>query len=118
MLPWIIGLGLAALGGALVVAYWNEIVDWLADFIPKIRELFRTVKRNIAHAAGMFIQQMKDAYAKIMHKLYYKEEGKWIEETTTRTLPENEVPPSIRKKLRSQETEVTEEFEKELKLEI
>ena len=118
MLPWIIGLGLAALGGALVVAYWNEIVDWLADFIPKVRELFRTVKRNVAHAAGMFIQRIKDAYAKIMHKLYYKEEGKWIEETTTRTLPENEVPPRIRNLLRSQETDATEAFEQELKLKI
>ncbi len=118
MIPWLIGLGLAALGGALVVAYWDEIIDWLSDFIPKIKKAFNSLKKNIAYAGAMFIQKCKDAYSKIMHKLYYKENGQWIEETTTRTIPESQVPAHIRRKLDIQEKEVTEEFKEILQMEI
>lgn len=112
-------VGLAGLvGGALVVAYWDEIVDWLADFIPRVRQVFSTAMHNVAHAAGMFVQKVKDAYAKIMHKLYYKEEGKWVEETTSREIKESEVPPWIRNKISAQERDMTDEFESKMDLQL
>ena len=55
---------------------------------------------------------------KIAHKLYYKEDEQWIEETTTRKIPESEVPPFIRNKGIKKETDITEEMEEELGLEI
>lgn len=112
-------VGLAGLvGGALIVAYWDDIVDWLADFLPKVKAAFANAVRNIAHAAAMFVQKVKDAYAKIMHKLYYKEEGQWIEETTTREINESEVPPWIRNKISAQERDMSEEFEQKLNLQL
>lgn len=59
-----------------------------------------------------------------MHKLYYKENGNWIEETTTRTIPESEVPPQILAKIQNTNDkegiaeDVTDEMEKELQMTI
>ena len=50
--------------------------------------------------------------------VYYKENGQWIEETTTRKVSEDEVPASIRNKINRKEADITEEIEKELKLEV
>lgn len=118
MVPWLIGLGLAAIGGALIVAYWDDIINWLSDFIPKVKEAFQKFKRNVAHAAAMFVKRVQDGYAKIMHKLYYKENGQWIEETTAKQVKESEVPPNIRRKIAAQEADITEEIEDELCMEI
>ena len=74
MLPLLAGLALLV-GGIIVVAYWDDIVDWLKDFIPKVAQFFRDLPKKIAHAAGMFIQKVEKGLAAIRHKLYYKEEG-------------------------------------------
>ena len=55
---------------------------------------------------------------KIAHKFYYQEDGQWIEETTSRKLPESEVPPFIRNKGIKKETDITEEMEEALGLEV
>ena len=36
MIPFLVGLGLV-IGGTLLVKYWKNIVDWLKDFIPKLK---------------------------------------------------------------------------------
>ena len=103
-------------GGVLLVAYWNEIVSWLKNLVEKLRSAFRSMSKKIAHAAAGFVQRVENGLAAIRHKLYYKEEGQWIEETTTRKIDESEVPASIRAKIRWQEEEVTDELEDELDL--
>ena len=117
MLPILAGLALLV-GGALIVAYWDDIVDWLKDFIPKVVQFFRDLPKKIAHAAAVFIERVEKGLAAIRHKLYYKEEGQWVEETTTRQVKESEVPDFIKNKIRSQEEDITEEMEMELKMEI
>lgn len=103
-------------GGVLLVAYWNEIVSWLKNLVEKLRSAFRSMSKKIAHAAAGFVQRVENGLAAIRHKLYYKEEGQWIEETTTRKIDESEVPATIRAKIRWQEEEVTDELEDELDL--
>ena len=33
---------------------------------------------------------------RLVHKLYYKENGKWVEKTTVREIDESEVPESLK----------------------
>jgi len=112
MIPALIALGV---GLVLAVAYWEEIVEWLSDFLPRIKKQWDKLKK--AHAAQMVGKIVGDI-GKIMHKMYYQENGNWIEETTTRTIPENRVPAAIRAKIQRQygEADITKDIEKELKL--
>lgn len=121
MLPVLLGLGLL-IGGAIIVANWGEVVDWLKDFVPRMKKFWEEFKKNIPHGAriyGDLIVEGADRLAKVMHKLYYKEDGHWVEQTTTRKIPEDEVPEAIRSKLnRSNESDITETMEEELDLEV
>ena len=124
MIPWLIGAVIGIIGTIVVFAYWDEIVDWLNDFIPKLKAAWDSLKQKIAHAAVMMAEKLYEAgelIARIIHKLYYKnEQGQWVEEATIRTVPENQVPPAIRAKIKRQEQEVdiTPEIEEELQLVI
>ena len=105
MLPFLIGLG-ALVGGVLLVAFWDDIVDWLKDLVSKLKSMFASAVKKIAHAAGAFIQKIENGLAAIRHKLYYQEEGEWVEETTTQSrkrkfLPVFCVRQSVHKKLMS-----------------
>ena len=120
MLPLLIAAGLA-IGGVVIVANWNSIANWLKDFVPKLRAVWNSVRKNVPHGARIFgdiIVEGAERLARIIHKLYYKENGQWIEETTTRKVSEDEVPASIRNKINRKEADITEEIEKELKLEV
>ena len=111
-------LAALAIGGILVVAFWDDIVDWMKKLVNGLRQMFSELKKKVAHAAGAFIQRVENKLAAIRHKLYYQEQGEWIEETTTRKIKESEIPPNIRRKIRNSETEVTDEVEDELQLSL
>ncbi len=102
------------LGGLfLVVTYWDEIVNWLKDLVVEVREALK----DLVHAIDVFVQRVKEAVVKFITKVYYKnQQGKWIEETTTREIPESEVPPHIRKKVQKRERNINKEIEQELDL--
>lgn len=120
MLPLLIVAGLA-IGSVVIAANWDSIVNWLKDFVPKLRAAWNSVRENVPHGARIFgdiIVEGAERLARIIHKLYYKENGQWIEETTTRKVSEDEVPASIRNKINRKEADITEEIEKELKLEV
>ena len=120
MLPLLIVAGLA-IGSVVIAANWDSIVNWLKDFVPKLRAAWNSVRENVPHGARIFgdiIVEGAERLSRIMHKLYYKENGQWIEETTTRKVSEDEVPASIRNKINRKEADITEEIEKELKLEV
>lgn len=120
MLPLLIAAGLA-IGSVVIAANWDSIVNWLKDFVPKLRAAWNSVRENVPHGARIFgdiIVEGAERLARIIHKLYYKENGQWIEETTTRKVSEDEVPASIRNKINRKEADITEEIEKELKLEV
>ena len=120
MLPLLIGAGLL-IGGVLIVANWDSIVNWLKDFVPKLKAAWEKVRIMVPHGAriyGDLVVEGADKLAKIMHKLYYKEDGQWVEETTTRKVSQDEVPPAILAKIRMQESDITENMEAELGLEV
>lgn len=109
LFAWIAG-GLLV---AAVVTCWDEIKEWLVEAVSAIKRFFV----GMLHATAAFIKKARATIAKIMHSVYYKEDDKWIEETTTREIPESELPPSVRRKLTTKKKEVTEELE-ELGLEV
>mgnify|MGYP007069902124 CR=1 FL=1 len=113
----IIGLGSIALG-MTAMAHWSEIVGWIKDFVSSLVQIFTTVAVSVAHAAGVFVKEMAQGIAGIMHKLYYKENGQYIERVTTRTLPESEVPDWVKAKLSAQETNMSNEFRERLQLQL
>ena len=127
MLPvaWLIGAGLVGiLGGAAIVYFWDDILKWLHDFLPKVSQMLRSIAKKVPlfeHVAIMLADFVDSVNSKIEHKLYHKmQDGQWMEETTRRTLPESELPPAVKRKLeekrqgRIKEADITEEMELEL----
>lgn len=118
---WLAIAGLAGLlGGAALVYFWDDILEWLHDFLPKvskfIRELGRKFANNFEHITDMIADKIDATNAKISHRLYHKrQDGQWVEEKTSRTLPESELPDSIKRKLakKRHEADITEEMELE-----
>lgn len=56
---------------------------------------------------------------RIMHKQYYREQdGQWMMKTTTAKIDEDQVPDFIKAKISAQETNITEEMQNELGMEI
>lgn len=120
MIPLLVGFGLL-IGGVAIVAYWSEIVDWLKDFLPKLKNFWDTYKSNLPHAAiiaGDFVFEQGAKLARIMHKLYYRENDQWMEETTTRKIDASQLPARIRRNLSVQERDITEDMEHELHMEV
>lgn len=120
MIPFLVGLGLV-IGGTLLVKYWKNIVDWLKDFIPKPKMAWKRVRPMLPYAAiivGDKLWEAGSALVAVMHRLYYKENGEWIEQTTTRKVEESEVPAHIRDRLKNEETNITHEIEEELELTV
>ncbi len=120
MIPVLIGLGLL-IGGIAIVAYWSDIVDWLKDFLPKLKKIWDAYKTNLPHAAiiaGDLIFETGTQLARIMHKLYYREGEQWVEETTTRKVDASQVPERIRNRLSAMENDITSEMEEELGMQV
>ena len=120
MIPLLLGLGLLV-GGAVVVAYWDEVVKWLKEFVPKLKSTWARNRESVPYGVriyGDIIVEGADRLAKIMHRLYYKEGEQWVEKTTTRKVDASQVPATIRNKFAQQEADITEEIEEELEMEI
>ena len=109
MIPALIALGVGAL---IVVANWDEIVDWLKSFTRKVANFFR----NIGHAAKLFAQKVKNHVLQIIHRVFFKENNKWYQETTRVEVDESEVPEWAKAGVAASETDVTEKYKQELSL--
>ena len=81
MIPVLLGLG-AIVGGILVVANWEEIEGWLKEFLPKLQATLKEV--GIADYAAKLFSTIEGNVMRLIHKLYYKENGKWVEKTTVK----------------------------------
>ena len=113
MVPVAILLG-ALVGGILVVANWDEVVNWLEDLLPQIKEKLAGIAK---HSAKLF-SNIKSEMLALVHKLYYKENGKFYEQTTTREIDESQVPEWAKAELGEEETDVTDRYKEKLQLEI
>ncbi len=115
MIPLLIGLG-ALVGGALVVANWQEVENWLKEFLPKLQTVLK--ETGIVDYAAKLFSSVEGNVMRLVHKLYYKENGKWVEKTTVREIDESEVPAWAKEGLTAKEKDVTERYEKELELTV
>ena len=120
MVPVLVAAAVAAAGGAAYYIYkhWDEIKEFFSKFLPRLKAAIAEKMRGIAHAAVIVGEKIRDGVAQLKHKLFYKEDGKWMEETTKREVTEDEVPPYIRAKIAAQEADITQEMEMELGMSI
>ncbi len=109
MLPALIAIGV---GSLLVVAFWDELVNWFKDFIPKVKN----VLKGLHNRAKIFAKRVKDTIIRIIHRLFYKKDDKWFEQVTTREVDESEVPEWARAGTR--EKDITDKMKEEIKIEI
>lgn len=106
----------ALVGGALVAANWQEVENWLKDFLPKLQNALK--ETGIVDYAAKLFSSVEGNVMRLVHKLYYKENGKWVEKTTVREIDESEVPAWAKEGLTAKESDVTERYEKELELTV
>lgn len=105
---------LAAVGGFLAYQNWDEMLKWLQDFLPKISEALDGV---VKYSAKLF-SSVEGGVLRLVHKLYYRENGKWIEKTTTREIDESQVPEWAKADLGEEEVDVTERYQEKLELKV
>ena len=115
MIPLLLGLG-ALVGGALVVAKWEEIEGWLKDFLPKVQIALKNA--GVYDYAAKLFSSVEGNVMRLVHRLYYKENGKWVEKTTVREIDESEVPAWAKEGLSAKEKDVTDRYKKELELSV
>lgn len=106
----------ALVGGALVVTNWNEIENWLRDFLPKLEKTLKDV--GIVDYAAKLFSSVEGNVMRLVHKLYYKEDGKWIEKTTVREIDESEVPAWAKEGLTAKESDVTDRYQEKLEVTV
>ena len=110
---------LGALVGAVIAANWDSIVSWLSDLVTKLKRAWDGIRENIPHSARIFGDLLINGMVKIMHRLYYKKDGKFFEKTTENEVDKNEVPEDIRSELEEQkEKDITRPMERELGMEV
>lgn len=120
MVPVLVAAAVAAAGGAAYYVYkhWDELKEFFSNFLSRLKVSIKEKMRGIANAAVIVGEKIRTGIAQLKHKLFYKEEGKWMEETTKREVNEDEVPPYIRAKIAKQEADITQEMEMELGMSI
>lgn len=123
MLPWLIWGVLAMLGTAAVISNWDDFVDWFRDFLRKLKTELAGNLKQAARTAKIFAELVisgGERLVKFIHRMSYRQNGKDCVKTTTRSVPEEEVPAEVREKIRKQkhgQADVTPEMKQPLQLE-
>ncbi|MBR7025119.1 MAG: hypothetical protein IKI08_03845 [Selenomonadaceae bacterium] len=113
MIPALLAIGVV---GYLVVTKWDEIEGWLKEFLPKLQDALK--ETGIVDYAAKLFSSVEGNILRLVHRLYYKENGKWVEKTTVREIDESEVPAWAKEGLTTKESDVTARYEKELELTV
>lgn len=122
MIPVLIGAGIL-LGAVVLVSNWDSLIKKFLDFLPRVKAFWQSIREYVPHAARMIgdtILEAGEMLATIAYQMYYKDDGKWMEKTTTYKVDINEVPEDIRSKIEHShdKVDITPEMERELNLEI
>ena len=115
MIPVLLGLG-AIIGGFFVFANWEEVVGWLNELFPKVKKALADA--GILNYVSKLFSSVSESVMRLVNRLYYKENGKFYEQTTTREIDESEVPEWAKAGLSNKEVDVTDRYEKELQLAV
>ena len=113
MIPALLAIGVV---GYLVVTKWDEIEGWLKELLPKLQDALK--ETGIVDYAAKLFSSVEGNILRLVHRLYYKENGKWVEKTTVREIDESEVPAWAKEGLTTKESDVTARYEKELELTV
>jgi len=113
MIPLLIGL--AGIGAYLVYSNWQEVENWLKyDPMDILKTEMQEAEIN-DYAAEIFSTK-EGNIVRIILRIYYKENGKWVEKTTVREIDESEVPAWAIEGLTAKEQNVTERYRENLAL--
>ena len=127
MIPWLLAAGAGLLLGAgavYIFTHWDQILNWLRGFLPKVANAIREIGRRLGprtqYATEAVAKILDRATAAIEHHLYVKEAQGWTDTITTAKVPLSELPPRVRRKVRSigDENDVTDEMEMEVGMSI
>lgn len=111
MLPVLVAIGVGTL---FVIAYWDELVDWLKDFC---RRIITNLGRFFRFGAKLFAKIVNGDYS-LTHRLFYKKEDKWYQQETIREVDESEVPAWAKEQVYASEKDVSGRYEQKLNLEL
>ncbi len=120
-LPLIIGIGVIAAAGYMIMRRQRPTWEKVRTQWKQVVSRGFAAHPSIACAGAFYIGKGTDeTKAKILYKLYYQENGKWIEETTANEFPKDIIPLSILDRLKdgSVEADITDEMEKEINIDI
>ena len=110
MIPLLVIGGL--LLGGLILANWDDVVEWVANAVRAIKNWFMENFPTIAQYGKVFIERIRGKYAKIKCRSYHQEGAKWFMKEGFNEIAESEVPPDILVKSRGRrETDITREME-------
>lgn len=117
MIPVWLLLLLGAGAAAVVVMYWDEIIEWVTEVVHKLRDWFVRNFPTITHYVKVFVEKIRDAIATVKCKAYYEKEDGWYLKEGERKISESEVPADILAKAKrlkkGQEADITEEMKLE-----
>ena len=128
MIPiaWLIAAGLAGgligAGAYYVYTHWDEVLEWLAGFLPKVAKLIREIGKHLGpkteYLTEVVAKKIDDVALRIEHHLFYKQYGQWIEEATPKVTKYNTTPPAVKRKMDrvktiGEEVDITDEIEAE-----
>lgn len=124
MFPPLVILFAGILGGAALVYFWDDILEWLHDLLQKvsrkIREIAKQFGSTFEHIAYIIADKIDSIDAKIEHYLYHKRhDGQYEEIVTRRTLPASQLPSYAKRKIEMkrrgqiEEADITKELELE-----
>ena len=95
---------------------WKRFENWLRKFLSKIRAVIRD--SGIGEFTAKIISGVNGNVMRLVHRVYYKEDGKWFEQTTVREIAESDVPAWAKEGLSAREINVTPLYEKQLELSV
>lgn len=108
----LIAVGAIAIGA--IVTYWDTIRNWLNGLVKKLTAAAKATLIGIK----AFVKRTREAYVQIIKGYQQDTQGQWHMTTETKKVSESEVPPEIRAKAQqmNQESDITSELERELKM--
>ena len=99
---------------------WDSMSKWLKDLVIAKNNEYKEAPHS-AKVIGVCSNESDEQIIQVKYKWYYKEEGKWMEEAETATIPADAVPENILSKIKAangEEVDITENMGKELQIEI
>lgn len=95
-IPLIIGLGALLLGGAIAVAFWDEMKDFLSSLLSNFKSFVKNLLRGVFLGVKVYIETGNlSSVVNVIVKQFYKEDDKLMLKTTTK---ESELTPEELKK--------------------